>query len=240
MRRRKGSKGYHTYNAINSVLAWSFTSLCRGLSPSCRHDGSPWTPWDLQHRIEGGQEHPQGALLQDRGDWEWHLDFYRLRSYGSMKFCWLCDATQRGPLCFKTFRADADHRATLISHERYFESCATEGQQPSALFGIPGFRLEHIAIDAMHSADLGVFQDVIGSLLWVEVNNKSWFHSAREGMASLNARLAAYYAAHPGLSQLKVVKSILRSKNPSYPTLRAKAAQTRHLIGFCLALALFF
>ena len=43
-------------------------------------------------------------------------------------------------------------------------SCAASGLQPSAIFAFPGLVIRHIAIDTMHSGDLGVFQDATGAL----------------------------------------------------------------------------
>ena len=109
-------------------------------------------------------------------------------------------------------------------------------QYPSALFYCPGFRLEHISLDSMHCGDLGVFQDAIGGLFWVEVSNKTWHRTNQEGVDFLNRQMKLFYMAHPGLSEMHLTLSMLRQQ-AGHPTLKAKAAETRHLAGYALVLA---
>jgi hypothetical protein len=145
-----------------------------------------------------------------------------------------------GPMHYHDFRPDAPHRQTLISHEQYMERVVAEQSQPSHLFDCPGIRLEFLTVDSMHAGDLGTFQDAIGSLLWLEVTNKSWYRNRRVGLDALNADLNMYYDAHQdqGLSKVTpLTMSQLFAKDPGYPFLKAKAAETRHLIDFCRSLA---
>ena len=180
---------------------------------------------------------PVAALLQVRGDWEWLCQCFRLRHYGQEEFCWLCNARSTGPLSYYNVAPDAPHRATLISHEAYITHCAEARVEPSALFSCPGFRLEYIAIDSMHAADLGVFQDAVGGLFWLEISNREWHPNRRAGLAWLQSQLRDYYRANPELARLHLTLPMLRGRTPAYPTLKAKAAQTRHVAGFALALA---
>ena len=108
--------------------------------------------------------------------------------------------------------------------------CVQQRASPSSLFDSPGFRLEYVAPDSMHSGDLGVFQDCIGSLLFLEIANK-------EGIKWLNTQLREYYGAHPGLSQLQLTIGMLMPRDTAYPTLKCKAAECRHLAGFALTIA---
>ena len=120
------------------------------------------------------------------------------------------------------------------------ENLAQRGQQPSSVFKAPGFRLEYIAVDAMHSADLGVFQVALGSLLWVEIAHKPWHRTQADGVKWLNQELKYYYQANRSkkLSEVFLTKSMIKSEDVGFPLLRAKAAQTRHLAEFGLYLAL--
>ena len=105
--------------------------LTQGVAPACRHDGSSWSDEDAHVRLPAGIPLPRGALLQVRGDWEWLIQAFRFRSVNSEAFCWMCDATKSGPLCYNCFRPDAAHRATLISHEAYMLACAQARQRRS-------------------------------------------------------------------------------------------------------------
>ena len=101
-------------------------------------------------------------------------------------------------------------------------SCMAEGQQPSHIFASPGFELHHVAVDVMHSGDLGCFQDAIGGLLHLERTNKQWFRNKKVGLAHLNRELALYYAANPGKSKVTpLVWTQLLSNDPAFPTLKA-------------------
>jgi hypothetical protein len=184
---------------------------------------------------------PKAGLLQIRGDWEGLCSSFRLRSYKSDAFCWVCDTTQqtRGELDYRNFQPDAPHRRTLISHEQYMMSCAADQVDPSYLFKCPGTVLDHLCVDSMHSGDLGCFQDALGSLFWLHITNKDWFRSKKLGLQSLNADLKAYYSANhdQGLSSIyPLVMSQILTKTPGYPHLKSKAAQCRHLARFGLLL----
>lgn len=170
------------------------------------------------------------------------MQAFRFRSFNSDSFCWLCDATQGGPLRYTDFTETAPHRSTLIDHQAYVLSCAASGTQPSFLFRCPGLCLHHVAVDSMHSGDLGVFQDAVGSLFHLEVHNKVWHRTRHEGLAWLNTELGKYYKAHRQLTKITpLVLSQLVSRGfggtGGYPTLKSKAAQCRHVADFALVLA---
>ena len=97
--------------------------------------------------------------------------------------------------------------------------------------------MECVAPDSMHAGDLGIFQDAVGSILFLEIANKAWHRSFAAGLVWLNGQLREYYRAHPGLSQLQLTYGMLRPRDTAYPTLRCKAAACRHLVDFALTLA---
>ena len=193
-----GCGGYHTIQVFMRVLAWSLRVMLTGRAPACRDDGAPWTPWDRQKRMTPGDLVPNAGLLQIRGDWEGLCSCFRLRSFSSDEFCWMCQATQhtKGDLDYRNFRQDAPHRSTLITHEQYMLSCAADQVEPSHLFKCPGTVLEHLAVDSMRSGDLGCFQDALGSLFWLHITNTEWFRSNKVGLRSLNEDLKSYCNAN--------------------------------------------
>ena len=112
-----GCEGFHTWNPLFQILAWSLGFLVSGQTPICRHDGSPWTEHDL--RVRTRDVHlPRAALLMVRGDWEWLCQCFRFRHYQSESFCWLCAATHTGHLTYYNVRPDAPHTATKLTHAR--------------------------------------------------------------------------------------------------------------------------
>ena len=235
-----GCQGFHTFQALFEVLSWSMSFLMTGTWPACRHDGTAWSAHDRKSRALSGVL-PRAALLQIRGDWEFFAQAFRFRSYNSLSFCWLCDASLRpGLLSFTNMQPDAPHRQTLLGHDGFIAACAREHSEPSHVFRSPGTLLTHVAVDSMHAGDLGVFQDLLGSVLWLEVNNRQWPGTRPQKLQRLRQEMQAYYAANKskGWSEVgELTYSMIYSKSVGYPYLKAKAAQTRHLADFGLALA---
>jgi hypothetical protein len=233
-----GCQGYCTIQGVMEILAWSFTILASGAQPTRRHDGSAWSSHDLRFRSQG--PFPSAALGQVRGDWKGLVETFRFRSYKSDSLCFLCDAMQytMGEMHFSDFRSNASHRNCLISHDEHMSEFAMTGDEPSHIFRVPGFILDFVAIDSMHSADLGCFQDSLGGLLWLEATSRVYHRSRKEGMKWLNAELKAFYAANPGLSSVVPLQyTQLFPARYGYPYLKCKAAETRHLADFGLLLA---
>jgi hypothetical protein len=114
---------------------------------------------------------------------------------------------------------------------------AREMKTPPGLFSAPGFRWEFVTVDSMHACDLGCFQDGIGGMMFVEIAQKSWHASYRDGISWLNEQLDGYYAANPGLSELELTLPMVKAPDGSHPTLKCKAAACRHLAPFALYLA---
>ena len=188
----------------------------------------------------GGTRICKAALLQVRGDWEFMVQNFRFRSYGNRpKFCWMCAAERSGELGMGNFSADALHRETLLTHRSYLEGLAAEQQNPSALFRCPGFQLDYCIVDGMHAGDLGTFQDAIGSLFWLEISNRQWHRNARAGLLWLRGQLRDYYAANDdvNLTRLQTVTAAMLRAKEGFPTLKAKAAETRHVVRFALIIS---
>ena len=114
---------------------------------------------------------------------------------------------------------------------------AREMKQPPGLFSAPGFKWEFVTVDSMHACDLGCFQDAIGGLMFVEIAQKSWHASYKEGIDFLNDQLDGFYAANPGCSEVELSLPMIKAPDGSHPTLKCKAAACRHLAPFALYLA---
>jgi hypothetical protein len=99
--------------------------------------------------------------------------------------------------------------------------------------------LKHIGVDTMHSADLGCFQDALGSLFYLEIMNKGWYRNKAAGLRQLNQDLLDFYTAQAkALSRVTpLTMSQIKGRDLGYPYLKCKAAQTRHLAQFGLVLA---
>ena len=112
-----GCEGYHTWNPLFKIFAWSMGFLKSGMPPTCRHDGLQWSQHDLRFRV-ADLPLARAALLMVRGDWEWLCQCFRFRHYSSETFCWCCEATVTGALTHFDVTPEAAHRTTLLTHER--------------------------------------------------------------------------------------------------------------------------
>jgi hypothetical protein len=104
----------------------------------------------------------------------------------------------------------------------------------------PGLTLNNLVVDSMHAADLGSFADALGSLFFLEIDNKRWYANRQVGLAALNTDLNKFYTANRRLGLSKVTPlayNQLLGQVPGYPFLKAKAAQCRHLAEYGLILA---
>ena len=110
----------------------------------------------------------------------------------------------------------------------------------SPLMGFPGFKMEYIVIDVLHCCDLGITQDAIGNVLadWLQgVRQRDGCNKA-EALALLNDRLKHYRKVfQPPTAINRIMAEMVQSKN-KMPKLRAKGAETRHLVRFAVELCL--
>ena len=236
-----GCGGFCTFQAIFEVFSWSMRCLMLGVSPRRRHEGAVWTDADRSNRLPANTELPPAALMQVRGDWEWFATGFHLRSPSAEHFCYKCEATKSpGVNCYKNFSARAPHRQTRITHHEFLLSCSAARMQPTTLLRCPGSSLDMWLVDSMHCADLGVFADSVGSLLYLHATHKPFFRNHLLGLAALNRELEHYFAANRDRNLTptsKLTWSQIKTKNPGYPMLKAKAAQIRHLTEYCYGLA---
>ena len=230
-----GCEGFHTFQTVFAIVAWSMRLLRDGLAPTKRHDGSAWTGWDKRHRLPNLTPLPLAALLQIRGDWEWMCQAYRFRKANELTFCWLCNATLHTYM--NEFHRDAPHRRCLRDHYQFLKEAVAVGLTLSTILGSPGLQLKHFALDSMHGFDLGPVLDAIGSLLWIEINCKTWYSTQQVGLRKVNEELMNYYRANQHLTPVQLVKAQLRSTTNPYPVLKAKAAQAKHMCHYCRIVA---
>lgn len=92
-------------------------------------------------------------------------------------------------------------------------------------------------MDSMHCGDLGIFQDAIGGLLYVEMSHRPYHQSFAVGVKWLNSQLKEYYSSNPGLTRIHLTANMIKPRDHPHPTLKSKAAECRHLSGFAVAIA---
>eukprot|EP00969_Alexandrium_andersonii_P250646 11078119-Alexandrium_andersonii.AAC.1 len=230
-----GCSGRHTVDEILKVFAWSMKHCTLGLFPAARHDGSPWEASDSFRKDHRGPLGFQGALLQARGDWSYYKQVFGFPSWAAKQICWRCLAgTQEHP--WTSFGSRASWRTARCTPGQFLKRQRDNGVQPSPLFSIPGFTLDMVVIDVLHCMDLGCSQDMLGNVFWEGLS----LYTARnrsEQIKLLWASMKAHYKAMKTPVQLQSITEEMLKKDKKPPKLKAKGAETRHLVLFGLEIA---
>ena len=163
---RCGCKGRHTYDAMWSVLAWSFRAAAAGIHPRVDHLGAAFKPGTPMAQLAGRPMRLRGALLAKRGDWQWMkavLGLCGWKGEGPTKrICWMCEACLGGECAAYDFSSGATWRSRPIDMQKFWANQVFV----STIWGIPGFCVQFCKADWMHVACLGILQAACGSALW--------------------------------------------------------------------------
>ena len=225
-----GCKGRCTWDAVLHIFSWSARHLLTGLFPTTRHEGQSL---DKQRQKLAGQ--PLGfraVLLQARGDWPFLKQLFQFPSWSSTRICWKCTATQE---TFKVCHSGAPWRAARLTAVSFLQELVATGVAPSPLLSCPGFKLDMVCIDWLHTVDLGVAQDILGNLLWESMLLEAG--TRPQQLQGLWSKVKAYYQQHKPASQLENLTFDMIYKAGRSPKLRAKGGETRYLVPFGAELA---
>ena len=152
-----------TISSLLKIAAWSFKMMAMGSFPVARHDGTPWLSTDHQRAKQAGNPmHIQGFLIEARGDWAFYKDIFELPAWNAKEgMCWKCHADKAS---FRLPGLDAPWRCTRYMPGEFMASVRHQGLAPCPLFSIPGFTVDMILIDWLHTADIGIAGDVVGNI----------------------------------------------------------------------------
>eukprot|EP00959_Pyramimonas_sp_CCMP1952_P430983 9026373-Pyramimonas_sp.AAC.1 len=99
-----------------------------------------------------------GCMLRCAGDWQWLKQGLGLQGWGdgaSMRCCWQCEATLHH---LGDAGVGASWRSRYITTAQFLNWRFASGIQISGIFNLPGFLLEYVTADWMHTVDLGIAQ----------------------------------------------------------------------------------
>ena len=237
---RKSDMVDGTMEAITRVISWSFNVLLSGETPSSDWEGGP---------LEGGGEQLaggwRGAICQLRGDWVFYCELFKFPQWNSAnRMCWLCQASSVDPaLAWSHFGPGAGWRKTRWTHESYMRYLRLAGLAIPALFAVAiGFRLDCVMIDVLHTVAQGVASHIVANVLWFFAVKRKAFGAGNQesNVQKLYAHMQAWYVGKK-TSKLQGKLSVERLRTQGgWLKLKAKAAATRHLARYALALALEF
>ena len=101
--------------------------------------------------------------MQVRGDWSWLKQTFNFPSWSNKQICWRCKANS------VRLAGSFGHRplAFPAAHEKQFFKLRREQSIPSnPIIELSHYKLDDVAIDALHALDLGFSQDVVGNVVW--------------------------------------------------------------------------
>ena len=107
------------------------------------------------------------------------------------------------------------------------------------LFNIPCFQWTMLMVDCLHTMDLGCTQEMLGSLFFECVMRSKMFAGSTKDVRfnKLWGRIKQYYKDVNPPTKLSNLTWEMVKQDSKSPRLRAKAAETRHLVAFAYELA---
>ena len=209
---------------------WSLQCAFQAMRPSLGPDGLQ-NSIPEKYRKKSGRLLYQFAVVQYKGDWEWHEQQWRLKTYWRTNE--LCH------LCFAARRKKHGKVYTLFGHAFQRRSAANTLLQsmpasPCPLVLVVGWHPQLIRFCAMHALSLGVYQTLTAeALLWMCAHSVFGQGSLDEQL--LNGFLAfKAWASRLGLSCSGRPFSTkrLHVTNTDFPYLGYKAFNTRIVLAF--------
>ena len=231
------------------VFVWSVNQCFDAIWPWLRHDGSEFNNAELQslnkHKsrsiCEKWRLAKRGARLgfvamlqQCRGDWMWYKELFSFPSWAGNWICWLCQASKAN---YKDFRSNAFWKKHRLTPLQFFAKLRNQGLTPSPLFSAIGFSLLMVMIDVLHCMDLGCSQDILGNIFWEAMPVVCKGRSRAAQTQDLWGRIQQYNKEfNPSTTLQGLTTEMIKTRGKS-PKLRAKGAETRHLVPFGVLLA---
>ena len=165
----------------------------------------------------------------------WYKELFSFPSWTSSTICWKCKATKE---TYKDFGGKAVWRSQRLSPTSFFAQQREHGVSPSPLFNAIGFSLDMVMIDVLHCMDLGCTQDILGNIFWEAID---WLcttgRTKKDKVAELWSKVRVYYSQLQPPTQLQGLTLEMIKGQKKAPKLRAKGAETRHLVPFAVLLA---
>jgi len=227
----------HTMSAVWRVLMWSLWWLFQGVFPDSDHTGKRFaaTSADGQaagHPLAGGYF---GVLLTIKGDMKFFHECLGMAAATAEEPCDHCP-------CHKKIDGDADYQVFNFAinakwKSKLFTASAWRARCPNrhVLFMDPwSFLSQHnCEPDILHIVYLGVFQTIIGSLIWLLVY-RCIAGSPTANMAQLWEHILEYYSTFKVSCQFSsIVMSTWHDPakpNTAYPRLKGKGMEAKCLL----------
>ena len=225
---RCGCFGRHTFDGLFGVLAWSMKALASGVWPHRNHLNQPFSKDDWRSGWAKQDMRFRGAVIAKNGDWAWHKQTLGMRGWQERHLCWLCTAT----LYDRDFTANGLRRLNARTMSAFLASAYSGTQYLSKLFTVPGFVLDYILPDFMHTVCLGVLQYLMGNVFWFCFRKLDGTFARHKEACTVLLSMLNLVAAELGLEKplADLVVTMFRPAMNKKPRMRLKAAEGRALL----------
>ena len=231
-----------SWKGLWEVLVWSFRAAFAGVWPTEAPNGEPWRPEDPQAARAGQPLSSRGYRLfiyALTGDNDFFANEFGLNHTSSNRPCFKCGCNT-STVPWNDFRPQAAWKQTVFAAEENRRNPPTS----HIVLSIPGVRAETVALDVMHTVDLGVTCHAVGSLFFELIYDRLLPGSRSEAAAALCAKISTLQEdlGVPVSSRLRNFKleniTDPDAPNQSYPCLRyIKARECRYLASVAVALS---
>lgn len=231
-----GCLGRDTFDDMLEVFVWSLRALLVQAHPSVDPAGKPLS--DPQMIKVAGQPLgcPRAILVQVRGDWPFLKQLFSIPVWNNFCVCWRCFA-DKDANSYKDGSANAQWRKRRKQFDHFLVELRKKGIAVSPLFSAPGFEIFMIVLDWLHIVDLGIAQDLIGSLFAELIRGALCPGTKDQCLKALWGKLLQFYKTHKTPSRLDMLKEEMFERNGKAPKLKAKGGETRHLIPFAASVS---
>ena len=228
-----GCKGRCTLDAILEIFKWSMLVLFMGIHPETRHDKTPWLPSDKSRKSRKGKMTARAYLAQAKGDWAWYKQLFGFSGWSSNNTCWRCRANKTDTPYWDP-RPSAKWKRKRLTPQQTFRQILDNGFRISPLFSIPGFTVANICIDVLHAVDLGLAQEILGSLFFECLGVFARGRNRKEQVLDFEQKLKAHYKRMGTTNRINHVTPEMIKRDGKPPKFRAKGGETRHCVPYAL------
>ena len=222
-----------------SVLAWSFQTLARGLYPTQRADGAPWTGLDTWRKRKAGTALLPGALIEMKGDWKQLQAVFGVPGWAGgldKPICWRCTACKRSLKEESGPESPWLQAANRLEHFQCLERILEDEGELSPFWSFPWARVQCLRLDWLHVCDQGIAPVYLGGLFHLVLSDKTVGQNVEQRCEWLWRQVQNFYTLHATKDKLhNLTVKMIKPKKGSIE-LSGNAAQVRALIPFGLEL----
>ena len=221
-----------TWTTIWAILKWSFECMFTGKHPPTDHTGSPWPEGSWGAKLAGQDLCPQGrigVIHRITGDLDWYHGRLGLGvAPGANNPCCWCLGGRPG------------HGPPFLHLEptaAWVPTCFVPPQptpSPLPVWQVPGLSRFSVAIDAMHTGDLGVLAHFLGGCFHTFLFEGHLAGTLEQRESTLWDRVRRLYREHGSSTRVTRLARNLwcdpTKPHRTFPCMITKAAENKHLL----------